>query len=200
MGMRAATGAICHVSLSAGEIDAKVIGDVEPRGICGSGLVDAVSVGLRSGAILSSGRIANGTKRFPVAGPVILYQSDIRELQLAKGAIASGLKLVLKRFGAAARDLKSIYLAGAFGNYVQIESALRIGLIDAPRELVHAAGNTALRGVKMLLLASQEPVLPRIEHISLAADTAFEDEFAGCMIFPRAENQVWTAQDKAARK
>jgi uncharacterized 2Fe-2S/4Fe-4S cluster protein (DUF4445 family) len=189
MGMRAATGAISYVSLVGGEVKATVIGDVEPRGICGSGLVDAVAAGLRSGAILASGRVANGTKLFPVAEPVVLYQADIRELQLAKAAIASGFKLLLKRLGAQARELKSIHLAGAFGNYVQIESAVRIGLIDlgsiaAPRELVHAAGNTALRGAKMLLAAAEEPALPTIEHVSLAAAAGFQDEFANCMTFP----------------
>jgi uncharacterized 2Fe-2S/4Fe-4S cluster protein (DUF4445 family) len=189
MGMRAATGAISYVLLAGGEMKATVIGDVEPRGICGSGLVDAVAAGLRSGAILASGRVANGTKLFPVAEPVVLYQADIRELQLAKAAIASGFKLLLKRLGASASDLKSIHLAGAFGNYVQIESAIRIGLIGlgsiaAPRQLVHAAGNTALRGAKMLLLAAEEPALPTIEHVSLAADPGFQDEFANCMSFP----------------
>ncbi len=184
MGMRAATGAISHVSLVAGEIKATVIGDVEPRGICGSGLVDAVAAGLTAGAILPSGRVTSGSKLFLVAGSIVLYQADIRELQLAKAAIASGFKLLLKRLGAGVCDLKSIYLAGAFGNYVQIESAIRIGLINAPRELVHAAGNTALRGAKMLLLASQEPPLPAIDHVSLAADSGFQDEFAGCMSFP----------------
>ena len=96
MGMRAATGAVSRVSLTDGEMQATVIGDVEARGICGSGLVDAVAVGLESGAILPSGRIRNGTKLFPVKDPVVLVQSDIRELQLAKGAIASGFRLLLQ--------------------------------------------------------------------------------------------------------
>ena len=190
MGMRAATGAISYVALSGGEMKATVIGDVEPRGICGSGLVDAVAAGLNSGAILASGRIANGSKIFPVAGPVVLYQADIRELQLAKAAIAAGFKLLLKRLGANTGDLKSIYMAGAFGNYVQIESAIRIGLIDigpgVSHHLVHAAGNTALRGAKMMLLAAEEPMLPTIEHIGLASDQAFQDEFANCMTFPES--------------
>jgi len=195
MGVRAATGAISYVSLTGGEMKAIVIGDVEPRGICGSGLVDAVTAGLRSGAILASGRIADGTKCFPVAGAVALYQSDIRELQLAKAAIASGFGLLLKRLGTSACDLKSIHLAGAFGNYVQIESAVRIGLIDiglhaAPRELVHAAGNTALRGAKMLLLAAEKPSLPNIFHVSLASNPDFQDEFASCIGFPPERKMV----------
>ena len=184
MGMRAVTGAIAYVALAEGALRTTVIGDVAPRGICGSGLVDAVAAGLRSAAILANGRIAGGSKIFPIAPPVVLYQSDIRELQLAKGAIAAGFRLLLKRLGAQVSSLHAIHLAGAFGNYVQIESALRIGLLEAPHALIHAAGNTALRGAKMLLLAHEEPPLPPIEHVSLAADPAFQDQFASCMTFP----------------
>jgi len=184
MGMRAAAGAISRVSLSHGEMRATVIGDVEARGICGSGLVDAVAAGLKFGAILTSGRIANRTKFFRVAEPVVLFQADIRELQLAKAAIASGFKLLLKRLRANAGDLQGIYLAGAFGNYIQIESALGIGLIEAPGGIVHAAGNTALRGAKIMLLAAGEPSLPTIDHVSLAADPTFQDEYVNCITFP----------------
>ncbi|MDR3752655.1 MAG: ASKHA domain-containing protein [Terracidiphilus sp.] len=184
MGMRAVTGAIAYVALVDGTLRPTVLGDGAPRGICGSGLVDAVAAGLRSGSILANGRIADGSKNFPIALPVVLYQSDIRELQLAKGAIAAGFRLLLKRLGAQVSSLHAIHLAGAFGNYVQIESALRIGLLEAPHSVIHAAGNTALRGAKMLLLAREEPQLPPIEHVSLAADPAFQDEFAACMTFP----------------
>jgi uncharacterized 2Fe-2S/4Fe-4S cluster protein (DUF4445 family) len=184
MGMRASTGAISRVSLSNGELHATVIGDVEARGICGSGLVDAVAAGLISKTIRPSGRIADGTKIFPIKAPVVLYQADIRELQLAKAAIASGFRLLLKRLGATASSLKSIYLAGAFGNYVQAQSAIGIGLLEAPIERIHANGNTALHGAKILLLSTGEPALPRIEHISLAAVPGFQDEFASCIAFP----------------
>ena len=184
MGMRASTGAISRVWLDHGEMRATVIGDVEARGICGSGLVDAVAAGLESGAILPSGRVADSTKLFPVKAPVVLYQADIRELQLAKAAIASGFRLLLKRLGANTNTLKSIHLAGAFGNYVQAESAIGIGLIEAPIEPIHASGNTALRGAKILLLSDGEPALPKIEHVSLAADQGFQDEFAACIAFP----------------
>ncbi len=183
MGMRAVTGAVAYVALGDGVLHATVIGDAPPRGICGSGLVDAIAAGLRTGAILSSGRIADGTKLYSVAPPVVLCQSDVRELQLAKGAIAAGFRLLLKRLGAGVGALRAIQLAGAFGNYVQIESARRIGLLEAPHAIIHAAGNTALRGAKMLLL-NGEPALPPIEHVSLAADPGFQEEFAACMSFP----------------
>jgi uncharacterized 2Fe-2S/4Fe-4S cluster protein (DUF4445 family) len=184
MGMRAVTGAVSHVSLVNGEMRAMVIGDVAPRGICGSGVVDGVAAGLRSGMVFPSGRIANGCKIVPIAEPVVLYQNDIRELQLAKGAIAAGFKLLLEHLSAGVHELKSVSLAGAFGNYVQIESAIAIGLLAAPGEVIHAAGNTALRGAKMLLLENEEPSLPPIEHLSLAALPDFQDEFADSMAFP----------------
>ncbi len=190
MGMRAATGAISRVYPLHERICADVIGDVDARGICGSGLVDAVAVGLQSGWILPSGRIAGQTKLFPIKDPVVLYQSDIRELQLAKGAIASGFRLLLRRLGTNADHLKSIYLAGAFGNYMQIESAIGIGLIEAPKQRIRAAGNTALHGAKILLLSDGEPYLPSIEHVSLAADPDFQDEFSSCMTFPEVASAV----------
>jgi len=185
MGMRAATGAIARVSFLGDEMRATVIGDVEVRGICGSGLVDAIAVGLGRGKILPSGRIADGSKLFPVRAPVVLFQADIRELQLAKAAIASGFRLLLKHLGASADSVQSIYLAGAFGNYVQAESAIGIGLIEADIGRIHARGNTALRGAKMLLLAENDPILPTIEHVSLAADPGFQDAFMDCIAFPK---------------
>jgi uncharacterized 2Fe-2S/4Fe-4S cluster protein (DUF4445 family) len=123
-------------------------------------------------------------KTLPVAGPAVLYQSDIRQLQLAKGAIAAGFRLLLKNIGADASALERIFLAGAFGNYVQIGSAIRIGLIEAPSAIVHAAGNTALLGARMMLLSGETVTLNHIRHFSLAADAEFQNEFACCMVFP----------------
>ncbi len=187
MGMRASSGAISRVANSSGEIHATVIGDQEPRGICGSGLVDAVAMGLETGAILPSGRIKNGTKLFPVAGPVVLYQADIRELQLAKAAIAAGFRLLLRSLGAQAEDLKRIHLAGAFGNYVQAASAISIGLLGFSPQRIVPSGNTALRGAKILLLSANQPALPKMEHVALAADADFQDEFVNCMSFPEVQ-------------
>ncbi|MGA2963747.1 MAG: ASKHA domain-containing protein [Candidatus Korobacteraceae bacterium] len=187
MGMRAATGAIAQVSNRSGKLECAVIGDVAPRGICGSGLVDAVAAGLENGAILPSGRLANGAREFPLMEPVIVSQADIRELQLAKGAIAAGLRILLGRWGATMQDLRTVYLAGAFGNYVRIESAARIGLLEMAGERVVSAGNTALRGAKLILL-SEDVSMPKVEHVSLAADAGFQETFVDCMGFPDAAN------------
>jgi len=187
MGMRAATGAVAQVVNCGGELKCAVIGDVAPRGICGSGLVDAVAAGLETGAILASGRLANGAREFPLMAPVVVSQGDIRELQLAKGAIAAGLRILLRHWGASMQDLRTVYLAGAFGNYVRIESAARIGLLEMAGERVVSAGNTALRGAKLILL-SEDVSMPKVEHVSLAADAGFQETFVDCMGFPDAAN------------
>ena len=103
MGMRAASGAIAHVAARNGSLECRVIGDSAPRGICGSGLVDAAAAGLDSGAILPNGRLANGAARVAPGRPVALTQADMRELQLAKGAIAAGVRILAARWNARPR-------------------------------------------------------------------------------------------------
>ncbi len=184
MGMRAASGAISHVFLRDQELECHVIGNTPPRGLCGSGLVDAVAAALDLKAILPSGQLANGAREFPLSGPVRLTQNDIRELQLAKAAIASGLRLLLRRWGAESDGIEVVYLAGAFGNYVRRESAARIGLLEVAPCKVTAAGNTALRGAKLLLLSADSPSLPPIEHVPLAFEPGFQEAFIDCLKFP----------------
>ncbi|MBZ5583693.1 MAG: ASKHA domain-containing protein, partial [Acidobacteriia bacterium] len=188
MGMRAASGAISHVAARNGLLECRVIGGAAPRGICGSGLVDAAAAGLDLGRILSNGRLAGGAREMTLAPPVAITQNDIRELQLAKGAIAAGLRILAERFGARLGDIRRVHLAGAFGNYVNIESARRIGLLEV--EAVHPAGNTSLRGVKMALLAPSRReqriagIRARAEHVPLAADPKFQETFVDCLAFP----------------
>jgi uncharacterized 2Fe-2S/4Fe-4S cluster protein (DUF4445 family) len=184
MGMRAASGAIAHVFLRDQALECHVIGDTAPRGICGSGVVDAVAAGLELGAIMPSGQLADGAKEFPVSGPVTLAQNDIRELQLAKAAIACGLRLLLRRWGATHDDIEAVHLAGAFGNYVRMESAVRVGLLETAPCKIIAAGNTALRGAKIMLLSAGIPPLPPIEHVPLAFEPGFQDTFIDCLKFP----------------
>ena len=131
MGMRAATGAISEVSVQGGQLHCHVLGHATPRGLCGSGLVDAVASSLELGWIKPSGRLAQGNS-LVLSPPVTLSQADIRELQLAKGAIAAGVRMLVKTWGATPVDVERVYLAGAFGNYINRASARRIGLIDFP--------------------------------------------------------------------
>ncbi len=185
MGMRAASGAIARVFHDEGHLECHVIGGGPARGICGSGLVDAVAAGLDSGAILPGGGLANGAHEFPVCGPVILTQSDIRELQLAKSAVASGMRLLLQCWGATHNDIEVAHLAGAFGNYIRFESALRIGLLEMAPCKIRPAGNAALRGAKMILLSPSLLPSSPVEHIPLAFEPQFQQLFIDCLAFPK---------------
>jgi uncharacterized 2Fe-2S/4Fe-4S cluster protein (DUF4445 family) len=182
MGMRAATGAVSHVGIADGILTCRVIGDVAARGVCGSGLVDAVAAGLNLNVIRENGRLANGN--FRLCNDVELKQSDIRELQLAKGAVAAGLRILTDRWGATPEDLEAVYLAGAFGNYIDVHSAARIGLLPVQTAKVHPAGNTALRGARMLLLNPAAESGIHVDHVELAADENLQDEFAAALSFP----------------
>jgi uncharacterized 2Fe-2S/4Fe-4S cluster protein (DUF4445 family) len=188
MGMRAATGAISEVTLLDGKVRCHVLGNSAPRGICGSGLVDAVAAGLELGWVQPDGRLPRG--EILLEPPVILTQADIRELQLAKGAIAGGLRILVHKWGAKLEDLSRIYLAGAFGNYINRASARRIGLINFPREKVVPSGNTALLGAKIALAnlptddGTYVSVIKKIQHVPLHEDAQFLDIFADEMRFP----------------
>jgi uncharacterized 2Fe-2S/4Fe-4S cluster protein (DUF4445 family) len=190
MGMQATTGAIHQVTAVDGGVECRVLGSGAARGVCGSGLVDAVAAGLDLGWVEPSGRLEDGRGILHLTGSVHLTQSDIRQLQLAKGAIAAGLRILLARWGAAPGAAPSVNLAGAFGNYVNRESGRRIGLIDLPDERVESAGNTALLGAKLALFGAEREaheladLRARIEHVPLAADPSFQEIFVEETRFP----------------
>ncbi|MCX6638084.1 MAG: ASKHA domain-containing protein [Acidobacteria bacterium] len=186
-GMRAATGAISEVSLGGGKLVCSVIGQGQARGICGSGLVDAVACGLELDLIQPRGKLSGGL--IELASQVALTQADIREVQLAKGAIAAGARILLARLGAELGDVRRLYLAGAFGNYINRESARRIGLIEFPPEVVEPAGNTALSGAKLALFEA-DPANIRVEHVPLAADPEFLDTYVASMPFRGTRGQT----------
>ncbi len=183
-GMRAATGAISEVCVENGSISCRVIGGGEPRGLCGSGLVDAVAAGLELDWIHPSGRMA---RVMPLAGNVSLLPADVRELQLAKGTIAAGLRILTKRLGTSLEDITQLHLAGAFGNYISHTSAQRIGLLRVPLSRVTLAGNTALLGAKRALFedaAVWDAIAWRVENVALNEDPAFQEIYAEEMRFP----------------
>jgi uncharacterized 2Fe-2S/4Fe-4S cluster protein (DUF4445 family) len=195
MGMRAATGAIVEAEARDGGIVCRVLGSGRPRGICGSGLVDVAAAGLELGWIDRTGRIADGTGEIALAPAVGLAQNDVRQLQLAKGAIAAGIQLLLAGLGVSADDVSALYLAGAFGNYINRTSARRIGLLDFPEEKVVPAGNTALLGAKLALCNdpaanARYPLLrSRVEHVPLNLDPQFQDVFVENMSFPEGSTR-----------
>jgi uncharacterized 2Fe-2S/4Fe-4S cluster protein (DUF4445 family) len=191
MGMRATTGAIAQVTAENGGFKCRVLGHGLPRGICGSGLVDAVAVGLTTQHIREDGKILKGNGSVPLCPPVEITQSDIRELQVAKAAIAAGVQILLNDLGRSVEDVNKLYLAGAFGNYIDRTNAHRIGLLRIPLERIEPAGNSALLGAKLALFNGDERVFSEIKqiarHVSLNTDEQFQDIFVGEMSFPLAE-------------
>jgi uncharacterized 2Fe-2S/4Fe-4S cluster protein (DUF4445 family) len=154
--------------------------------------VDAVAAALSLGRIQPDGRIAGGARELVVERPVVLAQRDIRELQLAKAAIAAGVQLLSRDTGLDPRELATVHLAGAFGNYLDPASAVRIGLLPVDPARIVSDGNTALRGARLLLLcpsrkaALMERARTRIRHIALAASPDFQDVFTDCLGFPES--------------
>lgn len=188
-GMRADTGAIAEVNLVGSGLECRVIGGGTPRGICGSGLVDAVAGALELSLVQPDGKLARDGK-LPLLSPVSLLPADIRELQLAKGAIAAGIRILLEQWGAPPDTVRRVWLAGAFGNYLNRASARRIGLIEFPPDIVEPAGNTALLGAKLALFQPRgddgvvESIRARTRHVPLNDDPGFMEAFVGAMHFP----------------
>ncbi len=187
-GMQATAGAINAIDLIDGELRCSVIGSKQPRGICGSGLVDAVAVLLERGDLLASGRFADGSHEFQLTEGVKLTQKDVRELQLAKGAIAVGIRVLLDQWGATTDDVGEVLIAGAFGNYIRLESAQAIGLVKFPSNKIRPIGNSALLGAKMALFSAHDPdafqpILDRTEHVVLSSHPKFQDFYIDEMVF-----------------
>src|SRR6058998_1344519 len=184
-GMRGALGAIDRVTVD-DDIHVHTIGEADPLGICGSGLIDLLAGLLDTGVIDWTGLI-----RVEARQAVVLTQDDVRQVQLAKGAIASGVAMLQHVASVSDETVAELMLAGGFGNYVSISSALRIGLIPPlPKEKIRYVGNAASLGAQLCLVSETErqraeSVAARIEHVSLAAHPDFERIFVDAMNFPR---------------
>ena len=215
-GMRAADGAIEVVAMTGEELSLKVIGDAEPQGLCGSGLVDAVTGLVKVGLLDSSGRFIaeeEAAARAPglaarlrrigqervfvlhwrgqdAQDSIYLSQRDVRELQFAKAAIATGWQILLEEAGLTPADVKQVLLAGSFGSYLSAASAIRIGLVPkVPVPRVVSAGNVAGEGAKMALLSLREragglALLEEVRYVELSDRADFNDRFVEQLPFP----------------
>ena len=207
-GSRAMAGAIEAVVLNKDDIDVDVIGNCQARSICGSGLIDAVAVLLELGILDLSGRFVsaeklrrlppavfsrlirrNGQPAFTLAPNVVLTQRDIRQAQLAKAAIRAGIRLLQKKIGINDDDIKQIFIAGAFGNYIRKQSAQRIGLLpEVGLERIASIGNAAAEGAKITLLSHKARALSKelagkIEYMEIAHQKDFTDIFTNEILF-----------------
>jgi uncharacterized 2Fe-2S/4Fe-4S cluster protein (DUF4445 family) len=186
MGMRAVTGAISSVSVERGKIKVTVIGNTEPRGICGSGLIDAVAVFRELGLIGIFGEILSGEGSLMVAGKVKLTQKDINEFQLAKAAIAAGLRILTEELSTDLSEVEEIYIAGGFGSYLNLRYVVKTGMIETEEEKIRKMGNTALIGAKMFLYENEgllEEILGKTRYINLESNPDFQDVYIDKMIF-----------------
>lgn len=214
-GTRASDGAIDSVSFDTAPFFTTISG-APPEGICGTGILDAVAALLAAGVISANGRMESetserlagtiserirereGVREFVIArggergakSDIALTQRDVREIQLAKGAIRAGIEILLDRTGVAATDLETIYLAGALGTYLKPETALGIGLVPVvDPQRIKFVGNAALDGATEALLSSARwteaaAVAETAEYIELSSDPEFEKRFTTCMKFP----------------
>ena len=208
-GVRAAPGAIETVKIVDGEVIVGTIDGQPAIGICGSGLVDACAVLVDAGLLDNSGRFVtnelaaqisptlatrlierDGERIFVLEGDIFLSQRDVRELQFAKAAIATGWALLLEEFNVQESDVQQVLLAGSFGSYLSPASAVRIGLVPKlPTLRIVSAGNVAGEGAKMALLSLQErkgalALLEEIHYVELSDRTDFNDKFVDRLAFP----------------
>lgn len=215
-GMRGSNGAIDHVTFE-NKLSFTIIGNEKPRGICGSGLLDAIAGLVELGIINKRGKLLSpdklndsiekaygkyifdndGTNAFLLVQksqtehgrPIMITQNDISSLQLAKGAISAGINVLIEECGITIDAIKEVFLAGAFGNYLDPHSACVIGLI--PRELeskIKMVGNAAGAGSKLALLSHveynrPEKIADSVKYIELGAYKHFNRKFAEGMRF-----------------
>lgn len=197
-GMPALDGAIESVSIEEdGSIRLGVIGDIAPEGICGSGLVDALSELLRTGRMNDMGRFEDEAHRITLhrgKSPdedVFLLESDVNELAQAKGANVAGLHVVFSTYGIDFEDIEVFYLAGGFGRHLNVEASKRIGLVpNLDSSKIVQAGNTAIEGATIALLSKSkrqelEDLVKRVQHCRLETHPSFFNFFVeGCQFKP----------------
>ena len=192
-GMPGYDGAVEAVSITDGAVDYRTIGDLQPQGICGSGLVDLLAELRRTGRMNELGAFSDGSSEFqfvPDRG-MSLSRSDISALAQAKSANYCGQWIVLRRYGVPIDQISRLYLAGGFANYVNVKNAVDIGFIaDIPEEKVVKVGNASLEGATIMLMSGKmrqiaEDMVGRIEHVELETTSDFFQIFVeGCMFKP----------------
>lgn len=187
MGMRGAEGAIDRVALENGELNAHVIGGTAAKGICGSGLIDAVACMLDMEIIDETGFLEDD--EITVLTPVTLTQNDIRMVQLAKSAICAGILTLLDTEGLSVSNVESVYIAGGFGHYLNMKNAEKIGLLPPDvHTKVNVVGNAALDGASMLLLNKNlrlecKKIAQSATTLNLSANKVFSDRYVMGMMF-----------------
>lgn len=187
VGMRGVAGAIDKVSLQNGTLHTHVIGNIAPTGICGSGIIDAVACLIEKGDLDETGRLSGNVA--PITPEIVLVQDDIRALQLAKSAISAGMLTLIEDQKIRPSDISSLYIAGGFGNYLNKENAIKIGLLPkAIAASARAVGNAAISGAALLLLdaakkATVQTIAQKAQALELSTNAAFAEHYMMGMFF-----------------
>lgn len=187
MGMQGVAGAIDKVMIVNGALMAHVIGDKEPLGICGSGLIDAVACLIQTEQIDETGYLEDGSAR--ITGNVALMQEDIRMLQLAKSAICAGMLTLVESTGLKPSQIDRLYIAGGFGNYLNKDNAVRLGLLPKPLAAASdTVGNAAIGGAAMILLnvemqAAAQTIARSAAVLDLPTNAVFSEHYIMGMVF-----------------
>lgn len=179
-GMRASTGAISSVTFENGQLKSHVIGNNGAKGICGSGLIDVIAILLEQEQIGMFGEINSGDEEVPVTDNVSLTQQDIREFQLAKAALAAGVQMLLNHLKITINDVENVFIAGGFGNFLNLKNVIRTGLIETEQDKIIKLGNTALIGAKIFLFEDDafiQNILDKTTHLNLEGDGTFQDVY-----------------------
>jgi uncharacterized 2Fe-2S/4Fe-4S cluster protein (DUF4445 family) len=206
-GMRAAPGAVERVWIDGDRVSCQVIDDLPPVGICGSGILDAVGQLRKIGLLSDTGTMsldhphARQGERGPefVVVPrtasgnehdIVLTRGDVSEVQLAKGAMRAGAEVLMQEAGISADDLDRVVIAGAFGTYIDVANALRVGMFPPlPVERFEQVGNAAGVGARLALLSAElrelaREIALRAEYVELTNDPRFTIEFTEAMLMP----------------
>jgi uncharacterized 2Fe-2S/4Fe-4S cluster protein (DUF4445 family) len=188
-GIGGVSGAIKDVRIENGEVIYRTIDDATPIGVCGSGLIDTLAELLDNGIINGMGKFLGDEKEFVIAEEFSLSERDIDQLNLAKTAVSVGIKTLVERYGIMLDGVDRVFLAGGFGNFINIENAIRIGLLPAvAQEKVKKVGNAALEGARQALISKTkredaEAIAKRIEHVKLEDEDDFQEKFVNELYF-----------------
>jgi len=209
-GMRAASGAIERLRLVDERVEYQTIDGAQPVGICGSGILDALAQLYVAGVLSPDGRmgldhprahVRDGEREFDLVSqeerdgkpPITITQQDVRELQLAKSAISTGIRVLLDAVNKSEQDIEQVIIAGAFGSYIDIASAVTVGMLpDLPVNRFHQVGNAAGMGAKLALIslskrAEAQDIARGVRYIELGTAPRFEETFVKAINLRQAE-------------
>lgn len=197
-GMLAAPGAIDSVRITGGELTFTVIGNREPKGICGSGLIDLLAQMFLNGFVDRRGNLTDRANAvdgvFTVTDGVVITQDEIDDIIRTKAAIYSAARSLVGNLGMGFSDVSRIYIAGGFGNFIDLESAITIGLFpDIDRSRYVYLGNSSLAGAKHALLSKSfrdriDTLFDRMTYLDLSSDKVFFDEYTSAQFLPHTDN------------